>query len=679
MIKVIFFWPQLLKKIIKLPKYIEELAAKTANSFPVKEFIICKGPLGLSPKEEGLRRQAVQSKGVNMNPPLKGSNTHSKFSHFLYLNIISNLLILLVLLIANLSLATEEKCSVPLSNTGTGNSLETLQKSITSLLDNILNEKDNKQFKQEYNQDIASHLKDCNITDAQEQKQFKDQIDALLHTYFQKHNNKSPTDDELDAMFETIINKNPHCLSKIKEIKQNKIKKIFENKKNLIFKHEYEEEINYILQRCNVRPTEKEKIASFTEAMNDNILSFYDKKKSVPDDDTLEDFFAHVSKSVLNCLTDKEKEEKVKKSTQAQSTEIQSRAKAGPLSGTRPLPLLPEYSLVGAKIISHKEQLGAGSFKVVHRSFLKLEDKKEPVEMATYEIPQIQATDTEEVKQAKNNAIQEFDLEFKNFQKIKDIPGVVGPLAKVRDGAKEYYAMPIYPAGSLSEFSTRCEESACDVDTDNDEKENIKWVVKNIKNLCLSLLAAHEKGLIHKDLKPANLLRKNDAHGRPGDIKIGDWGLAHEDTTYTTAGTPAYMHPLFYNHPFYSLYALKKFTKNSTAIKELNHAYDYWGFGTTLLDLINGTSLTIQNGDGAAYYSAWQTYQQEMLQASNPSAKSLTNFINEALKKTKNILSNAGISMQQQRSIMNLLDCSFDIKFDKNCFPRSCNNLSNQR
>ena len=41
-----------------------------------------------------------------------------------------------------------------------------------------------------------------------------------------------------------------------------------------------------------------------------------------------------------------------------------------------------------------------------------------------------------------------------------------------------------------------------------------------------ALEAAHEKGIVHRDLKPGNIMVTGPASGRPGVIKMLDFGLA---------------------------------------------------------------------------------------------------------------------------------------------------------
>src|SRR5262245_41686759 len=58
------------------------------------------------------------------------------------------------------------------------------------------------------------------------------------------------------------------------------------------------------------------------------------------------------------------------------------------------------------------------------------------------------------------------------------------------------------------------------------------------RQLCEGLAAIHARGLLHRDLKPGNVLL--DDRGR---VRIADFGLAGPAGTGMTAGTPAYMAP----------------------------------------------------------------------------------------------------------------------------------------
>jgi serine/threonine protein kinase/tetratricopeptide (TPR) repeat protein len=104
--------------------------------------------------------------------------------------------------------------------------------------------------------------------------------------------------------------------------------------------------------------------------------------------------------------------------------------------------------------------------------------------------------------------------------------------------------------------------------------EPLEW--PSLKAVLLQLLDAlghaHARGVIHRDLKPTNVLYSRAGAGAPATLKLTDFGLAHafsdqndrlpDDDVLATSGTPPYMAPEQFNGdwrsqgPWTDLYAL---------------------------------------------------------------------------------------------------------------------------
>ena len=89
--------------------------------------------------------------------------------------------------------------------------------------------------------------------------------------------------------------------------------------------------------------------------------------------------------------------------------------------------------------------------------------------------------------------------------------------------------------------------------------------------LAAALAHVHERGIVHRDVKPSNILL--DAHG---EAKLGDFGIAaHDDTTAytatgTTLGTVSYMAP------------------EQLEDHHVDAAADIWSLGIVLLECLTG-------------------------------------------------------------------------------------------
>jgi serine/threonine-protein kinase len=94
-----------------------------------------------------------------------------------------------------------------------------------------------------------------------------------------------------------------------------------------------------------------------------------------------------------------------------------------------------------------------------------------------------------------------------------------------QDGGTYYLAMEYLPGGSLADRLRRGALQPPEA-------------VRIATDLCTALAYAHEKGVIHNDIKPANVLFDED-----GEVRLADFGIAHVSEqmmtrqVYTAAGT----------------------------------------------------------------------------------------------------------------------------------------------
>lgn len=128
-----------------------------------------------------------------------------------------------------------------------------------------------------------------------------------------------------------------------------------------------------------------------------------------------------------------------------------------------------------------------------------------------------------------------------------------------------YYAMQFIEGYSLAELGRQAAES----ETPIPAPQVAQWGLQASE----SLSHAHQRGVIHRDVKPSNLIVDND-----GRLWLTDFGLAKrlDDVTLSVAGvllgTPRYMSP----------------EQASSVTRPVDHRTDIYSLGATLYELATG-------------------------------------------------------------------------------------------
>lgn len=101
-----------------------------------------------------------------------------------------------------------------------------------------------------------------------------------------------------------------------------------------------------------------------------------------------------------------------------------------------------------------------------------------------------------------------------------------------------------------------------------------------VRQACEGLAEAHAHGIVHRDVKPANLMLSRESHGTP-IVKVVDFGIAtaaardRDDSQLTglhmVIGSVSYMSP-----------------EQLRSSHEIDHRSDVWSLGVTLYELVSG-------------------------------------------------------------------------------------------
>ncbi|MBS2035608.1 protein kinase [bacterium] len=230
--------------------------------------------------------------------------------------------------------------------------------------------------------------------------------------------------------------------------------------------------------------------------------------------------------------------------TMAQGAELISQSKA--LSGATEPPKLPGYSL--------QSRLGAGTFGEAWAGVQQSTGQKVAVKIFSRH----QAMDWEL-----------FRAEVQRLMEVAEHPNVVTLLDANLENTPPFFVMPLL-SGSLGEIQATPDQL-------------VIW----LEEICRGLSYIHSKGILHGDLKPANLLL--DGQGR---LRLADFGQS-----FATQSGGYNLGTLGYMPPEQILRALDKGNADPSA------AWDIYALGATAYRLLTGQVPRLQNRTRSALES----------------------------------------------------------------------------
>ena len=149
--------------------------------------------------------------------------------------------------------------------------------------------------------------------------------------------------------------------------------------------------------------------------------------------------------------------------------------------------------------------------------------------------------------------------------------GIVPVHSVGRVGNAHYFAMELVPRGDLAGELQRQAEGGEACYPRPGEPGHVRFAVERIAGVAEALQYAHGRGVVHRDIKPQNLLIGDD-----DELKLVDFGLAKDESqgsisrTGEVLGTPFYMSP-----------------EQARARREgIDHRTDVYSLGTVLYELL---------------------------------------------------------------------------------------------
>ncbi|XP_026809417.1 serine/threonine-protein kinase GE16371 [Rhopalosiphum maidis] len=164
------------------------------------------------------------------------------------------------------------------------------------------------------------------------------------------------------------------------------------------------------------------------------------------------------------------------------------------------------------------DRLGDGNFAVVYRCF----DKRNNAE---YALKVIKIIEVPQMSQMIENEL--------SILKSISHPNIINLISDLVTNTDVYLITELVSGGDLFEAIARC--------TDFSERD-IRLMTRNLAS---ALAYLHGLDIVHRDVKPENLLVEYDINGHVLHLKLADFGLSQKvnEPLYMVCGTPTYVSP----------------------------------------------------------------------------------------------------------------------------------------
>lgn len=147
-----------------------------------------------------------------------------------------------------------------------------------------------------------------------------------------------------------------------------------------------------------------------------------------------------------------------------------------------------------------------------------------------------------------------------------------------------FYTMKLVDGGSLQDVIDKLKQK----DEEYHRQYNLYTMVSIFKKVCDAVAYAHSKGVIHRDIKPGNIMV-----GPFGEVLLLDWGLAKYSNSTTEIDIKKKLEETNHDNPLMTMDGIIKGSlaylspeQANGEIKEINHQTDIFLLGATLYHML---------------------------------------------------------------------------------------------